>query len=134
MPMKVTATATAGEVHPNPFVGPINHTVGIQVDVSTLSTDEVDQYGYLKPGVPLTSGGILVGAAPAFVFGCVVEAVKVADDNSNLAGVTTDVEVAVATICQINRDILEDSLGRVLTANEIAGFDRAGSKCVLLPT
>jgi hypothetical protein len=32
----------------------------------------------------------------------------------------------------VNRAILEDSLGRVLSADEIAAFDRAGSKCVLM--
>lgn len=131
MPLKVTATAAAGELHPNPFIGPINHTASIRVDVSALTNKEVDAYGWLKPGVPLTRTGILVGAAPAFVYGCVAEAVRVHTDNTTLAGVTNDIDVAVATIGQINRKILEDSLTRVLTANELAGFDAAGSRMVL---
>ena len=60
MPMKVTATATAGELHPNPFVGPIDHVLDVRLDVSDLSSDEVDSLGYLKPGVLLTRGGELV--------------------------------------------------------------------------
>lgn len=132
MPNKVSQVATAGEIHPTPLLGPVDHTVAIRVDISALTAAEVDQHGYLKAGVPLTRTGVLVGVAPAFVFGVVVEPVKVADGNTALAGITADVDVAVATICQVNRAILEDSLGRALTADEIAGFDRAGSKCVLL--
>ena len=131
-PMKVTPTATAGEVHPSPFVGPTDHPVAIRVDVSALTAAEVDSKGYLKPGVPLTRAGILPGIAPAFVFGCVAEAVKVHTDNTTLAGVTADVDVTVFVIGAVNRAILEDSLGRVLTADEAAAFDRAGSKIALL--
>ena len=60
MPMKVTAVAAAGEVHPNPFVGPVNHTAVVRADVSDLSSYEVDSLGYLKPGVFLTRAGQLV--------------------------------------------------------------------------
>ena len=132
MPMDVRSTATAGEVHPNPIVGPAHHPVAIRVDVSALPADYVDSRGYLKPGVPLARTGIPVGVAPAFVHGVVIEAVKVHTDNTTLAAVVRDIDVTIATICQVNRAILEDSLGRALTADELAGFDRAGSKVVLL--
>lgn len=132
MPMKVTPTATAGEIHPTPFVGPTDHPIAIRVDVSALTADVVDTYGYLKAGVPLTRAGILPGAAPAFVFGCVAEAVKVADNNTTALATAPDIDVTVFVIGAVNRAILEDSLGRALSADELAAFDRAGSKVALL--
>lgn len=136
MPMSSKVTATAGEVHPIPFVGPVNHTAPVRVPagLAGFSAAEIDQYGYLKPGVILQRNGSLVGAAagPAG-YGLVVEATKVADSNSAAdlaaAGATT---VIVAVICAANRAILEDSLGRVLTAGEIASFNVAGSGQVVL--
>lgn len=132
MPMDVRTVAAAGEVHANPFVGPIDHTVAIRVDVSALDANLVDANGYLKPGVPLQRTGIPIGISPAFVFGCVVEAVKVADNNTTALATAADVDVAVAVVGAVNRAILEDNLGRALTADELAGFDRAGSKIALL--
>jgi len=133
-PMDVRSVAAAGEIHPTPFVGPINHTVVITVDVSTLTTAEVDANGYLKPGVILQQNGDLVSGASQIAYGAVVEATKVAADNSALGGVTDDVQVAVALFCLINRDILEDSLGRALSANELAAVDAAGSHVAITPT
>lgn len=60
MPMKITAVAAAGEAYASPFIGPVNHTATVRVDVSALTTYEVDTYGYLKPGVFLTRAGLLV--------------------------------------------------------------------------
>lgn len=133
MPMDVRVTATAGEVHANPFVGPIDHTVAIRVDVSAMPAAYVDQYGYLKPGAPLQRAGVSADAvAPAFVFGCVAEATRIHTDNTTLAGVTKDVDVTVVPMGTVNRKLLEDNLGRVLTANELAAFNAAGSKIALL--
>lgn len=133
-PIGIRDLTTAGEVHPSPFVGPINHTVAITVDVSTLSDDEVDANGYLKPGVILQQNGDLVNGTSQIAYGAVVEAVKVAADNSALGSVTDDVQVAVALFCVINRDILEDSLGRALTSNELAAVNAAGSHVAITPT
>ncbi len=58
MPLKVTNVA-GGTVHPSPFLGPINHSVPVRVDVSGLGSDEVDAFGFLKPGVILTREGKL---------------------------------------------------------------------------
>jgi hypothetical protein len=132
MPMDVRQVAVGGEVHPNPFVGPIFHPVAIRVDISALTDDFVDSRGYLKAGVPLTRAGVPAGGAGTFVHGCVIEAVKVHTDNTTLAAATKDIDVAIVTICQVNRAILEDSIGRVLSAGELAAFDAAGSRCVLL--
>ena len=137
MPMSVTSQA-GGAVHPNPFVGPINHTVSMPVDVSGLTTAEVDEFGYLKPGVLFKIvGGLAVladGTAGEYIFGANVEAVKVAPDNSNLAGVTNDIEISLGMFLLVNRDILEDALGRALTANELAAAAAAGSHVVITPT
>lgn len=132
MPMKVTPIAlAAGDTYGTPFVGPINQTAPVQVNIANLTTFEVDALGWLKPGVPLQRSGALVGVSPAFPFGCTIEPIKLAKTNSVTDRVGT-FTVAVATHGQINRDLLEDILGRVLTADEIAGFDRAGSHLTLI--
>jgi hypothetical protein len=136
MPMSVTKT-TGGIGYGNPFIGGVNHPAQIKVDVSGLTIAEVDQYGYLKPGVPLTKAGILVGASPAFPYGVTFEAQKIVPDNPTdvtLAAVTVDPIITVNTVGHANRDIIEDNLGRALTAEEIAGFDAAGSKIALSAT
>lgn len=134
MPLRIS-TVDGGSSHGNPFVGPIVASAHVKVDVSDMSDKEVDVNGYLKPGVPLKQDGNLVGAG-TYVFGVTVEAVKVADGNTDaiLDAVTVDPFVAVATICQVSQDIIEDTLGRALTADELAGFDVAGSKVSLIRT
>lgn len=134
MPLRISTT-DGGASHGNPFVGPIVATAHVKVDVSDMGDKEVDANGYLKPGVPLKQDGNLVGSG-AYVFGVTVEAVKVATGNTDaiLDAVTTDPLVAVATICQVSQDIIEDTLGRALTADELAGFDVAGSKVSLIRT
>src|SRR5512139_743632 len=135
MPLKVTSVATAGEVHPNPFVGPIDYTLAILIDISTMTDKEVDAYGYLKPGVPVTASGDLLSTNTEVVYGCTAEAVKVAESNTTTAiAAATDIEIALVLIGVVNRDILEDSLGRALTADEIAGFAVGKSHLILTPT
>lgn len=135
MPLKIT-TITAGgqqDVGPGLFIGPVNHTHTLLIDPSNFTTAEVTAQGYLKAGIPLEKDGTLLDAALDVVYGITVEPVKIAKSNSAAdltAAANTD--VAVATICQVNRAIIEDELGRVLTANELAGFDLAGSTVKLL--
>lgn len=107
----------------SPFLGPVLYTVGINVAISGMSTAEVDANGVLKPGVPLQRAGTLVSAVSQTVWGCVAEAKKVAKTNAtaDLTAAGTK-EVPVVLIGAINRDILEDILGRALTANEVAAF------------
>lgn len=136
MPLSIENTA-GGTGYGNPFIGGVDHPAQITVDVSGLTTDEVDQYGYLKPGVPLTKTGVLVGASPAFVYGVTFEAqriVPINPTNGTLAAVTADPIITVNTVGHANRDVIEDNLGRALTSDEIAGFDRAGSKIALSAT
>lgn len=60
MPMIVSKTA-GGDNYANPFVGPVGPSVAIDCDISLLTTAEVDLYGYIKAGVPLTAAGKLIG-------------------------------------------------------------------------
>lgn len=60
MPLRVKTTA-GGEGYSNPFVGPINHTLHVKLDLSTFTTDEVDAYGYIKPGTPIALLGNNLG-------------------------------------------------------------------------
>lgn len=106
----------------NPFVGPIDHTTHVTVDISELTSAEVDADGYLKPGVPLKPDGTLADGTAGERAYLTVEAAKVHTSNSGLASVTADVPVAVATVCQLNQAIGEDILGRAYTANEIAAL------------
>ena len=132
--MPLTVTKTTGDyAYGSPFVGPVDHTAVLDVPLSALTDDEIDSQGNLKPGIPLTKAGALVGVAPAFVYGVTVEAVKVAADNASatIAALGT-IHVTVSTIAMVKKDMVEDILGRALTADELAGFDRAGSKHVLL--
>ena len=115
-----TAYATAGL-----FVGPVDHTEAITVDVSSLTNAEVDAKGFLKPGTPLTAAGALLDDGDA-VYGVVIEPVKVHTSNAGLGSVTDDVPVTVAKIGQVNRDIAEDNLGRAYSADELAGFAASG--------
>lgn len=134
MPISVTAKSGAGKDYVSPFVGPINHTVGLAVALSGLTNKEIDSKGYVKAGVPFAKNGTLVTAGE-FVFGVTVEATKVAADNeaATIAALGT-VELAIAVIAVVNRDIAEDILERAYTADEVTGFDLAGSKVVLLLT
>jgi hypothetical protein len=134
MPPKVTRNITpASQDYGHPMVGPVNHTHQLAVNIAVLTSREVDAKGYLKPGVIFDKAGALVGIAPAFNYGIVIAPVKVAASNSagdlTAAGV---VRVVVARFGLVNGDIVEDNLGAVLTANELAGFERAGSHLALV--
>lgn len=52
----------------------------------------------------------------------VVEATKIADSNTALNAITDDVLVACATIAEVNRQIVEDNLGRKLSTAELAAL------------
>lgn len=126
-PIRVTTPSGSGLDYANPFIGPVDHTLQVAVTLSGLTSAEIDSYGYLKPGVPFAADGTTVGAGE-YVYGVTVEAVKVANDNATatIAALTTQ-QVALAIIGMVNRDVVEDMLGRAYTAAEIAGFALAGS-------
>lgn len=131
MPINVTNHAGAA-AYQNPLIGPFT-VLNLKIDVSTLTTNEVDAYGYLKPGVLFYSDGDQVAAGEP-PYGVSFEPVKLsADDNTTLA-TDDDVIIAVATNCVVNRDIAEDNLGRAYSADELAACLLAGSGVKLTNT
>lgn len=126
MPITITSLASEQNSYGNPFVGAIEHRDVVKVDISALTADEVDALGYLKPGVPFTKAGILVTTGN--VYGVSIEPIKIAADNATATlSAATDCFVALGTHGVINRDIVEDNLGRALTANEVTGFSDGGA-------
>jgi len=133
MPISITNTAATG-TYASPFVGSKSGPMHVQVDVSALTTREVDARGYLKPGVVLTSAGLLPGVSNTAVVGVVPEAVKIADSNTGLGSITADPFVVIYTIGMVNRDVIEDNLESAMSANEIAALNTAPSRIVLTLT
>lgn len=134
-PLSREATLAAADVYGDIFVGPYHHTHTVVVDVSTLDTEEVDANGYLKPGTPiqLVASGIVGAVQGALVTaadqraGVVPEPIKVAADNvAGTLAAAADVPVAIAFNCAINRAMVEDHLGRAISANELAALRAAG--------
>ena len=136
MPIAINNTA-GGLAHSPVFVGEIRGSDSVVLDISDLTTKEVDADGYLKPGVPLSKAGDLVGNGVA-VWGVTIEPIKI----PHATIPPTDVSLAADTgTCPVvvgfglvNRDVAEDNLGRAYTADEIAGFDLAGSNCRITRT
>jgi hypothetical protein len=123
MPMNKTTVTAGGTGYATVglFVGPVDHTEAIPVTVADVSS-LVDDNNFLIPGTPLTADGEPIDDGDA-VYGVVMEPVKAAG---------TSLHVTVARIGLVNRDIVEDNLGRALTADELAGFDDAA--CLLTLT
>jgi hypothetical protein len=131
MPLSIETT-TGGAVHAPVFVELWGRDV-VKVDLSDLSDEEVDADGYIKPGVPLAKDGSTIANGIA-VWGVTIEAIKVASGGTDaILDAATDCFVAVG-FGLVNRDIAEDNLGRAYSADEIAGFDLAGSNCRITRT
>jgi hypothetical protein len=138
MPIGIKVLASEGVTYGAPFVGHAHSTDVVLVDISDLTTAEVDADNMLKPGIPFAKDGSLVGSGVP-VYGVTLEAVplKHATDPAtdvSLAADTGTMQVAVGTHGVVNRDVCEDNLGRALTADEIAGFALAGSNIHLTRT
>jgi len=129
MPLESTKTAGA-QAYGNAFMNPIEQMDHVKLDVSTLTTDEVDANGYIKPNVPLRQDGTLVSGASQTVYGLTIEATKLPGrtNNASLGADTTDPLIAVCTSALINRDIAEDNLGRAFSANELTALTAGGFK------
>jgi hypothetical protein len=132
MPLSVTkTTGTTGYGHP--FIGKVLGLQQVVVDISELTTAEVDADGYLKPGVPFKKDGTLAdGTGGEFIYAVNPEPIKIGHatippTNGSLAADTATIPLGMGTIGEINRDIAEDNLGRAYTANELAAFNAAGS-------
>ena len=135
MPITIEDIASESNTYGKPFVGPgAQYTDVVKLDISDMSSNEVDTNGYLKPGLPLAKDGNLITAAVP-VYGVTLESIKVASGNTDaILDAATDPFITVGTVGVVNRDICEDNLGRALTADEIAGFDVAGSQIHLTRT
>lgn len=139
MPLSVKkTTGTTGYGHP--FTGEVLGLQQVVVDVSELTTAEVDADGFLKPGVPFKKDGTLAdGTANEFIYAVNPEAINlrlaiVPPTDVSLAADTSTIPVGMGTIGEVNRDIAEDNLGRAYTANELAAFNAAGSMIHLTNT
>jgi hypothetical protein len=139
MPLAVSAT-TGGVAYASPMVGRVDQVLNKKIDLSLLTTDEVDSAGYLKPGCIFKESGNLlipVGAAAGVPF-VVPEATKlnvtVPPTNTTLGAETGDHMIGVVTHGVVNRDIAEDCKGIAYTANELASFVLAGSNLTITTT
>lgn len=138
MPIMIKSLATEGATYGAPFVGKALATDAVVLDISDLTTAEVDADNMVKPGLPLDKSGNTVGSGVA-VYGVVLEAtpLKHATDpatDASLAADTGTMQIVVGTHGVVNRDAIEDNLGRALTSDEIAGFALAGSNLHLTRT
>lgn len=135
MPIAIESRATEQTVYGHPFIE-ILATDEVRVDISDLTTAEVDADGYLKPGAHLRKTGDTIASGSA-LYGVTIEPTKIvaaAPTDASLAANTGTFPVVVGTIGFVNRDVVEDNLGRALTADEIASYDIAGSKLHLSRT
>lgn len=88
------------------------------------SSDFVTTDGYIIPGAPMRyASGLLVpvdNTSQKIEF-CAAESTYLGALKANLSS-ATDLMIGVASGGQINQDALEDLIGRVLSANELAAF------------
>lgn len=133
---KTAGTTTYGPV----FIGAILGMQQVVVDVSELTTDEVDADGWLKPGVAFKKDGTVAdGTGGEFIYAVNPEPqnlrlATITPTNVSLAADTSTVPLGMATIGEVNRDIAEDNMGRAYNANELAAFNAAGSMIHLTNT
>jgi hypothetical protein len=135
MPLKVSKE-TGGTGYGNPFVGPIGELLQIIVDISELTEAEVDADGMLKPGVMFKSDGTLADGS-GFIYGVNPEAIKIVDyvpTDALLAADTATIPVGCAVSGVLNRDIIEDNLGRAVSGNELTALGTAGSRFTITNT
>lgn len=131
MPARIKTT-TGNELYASPFLaGGNGNNIHVKVDVSALTSREVDANGYLKPGVPLVRDTGVLPTAAGDVVVMVASPVKIADNNTGLASITDDPFIGCRPEGSVNHDMLVDILGAELTAGEKAALDGAGSKLTL---
>ena len=90
MPMIITET-TGGTNYTSPFIGPVDHTLHVLLDISTFTTDEIDADGYLKPGVPiaLLANGKGVGIGDEAAAGSAVATADAGNTGNGAMGAIT---------------------------------------------
>jgi hypothetical protein len=138
MPVSIKKVA-GGTTYAPVFIGMILGMQQVVVDVSTLTTDEVDADGFLKPGVPFQKDGTLVSGGSQFVYAVnhepqPLQLATIPPTNTSLGNDTSTIPLGMPTGGEVNRDIAEDNMGRAYTANELAAFNAAGSMIHLTNT
>lgn len=126
--MKIETTQAAGESYASAFIGPVDHRRNVNVDVTALPADTgsggaLDENGVLKPNYPLRDTGAPI-SGPGQRAVVTVEGSKLLKDNvaATIAAGGTRM-IGCADRGAINRRIMEDTMGRVLTADEISALD-----------
>lgn len=131
------AVSAEGQAFHTPFRGDMQNARQVALLASGLTTDEVTAGGYLKPGVILgaataaaLAAAVKAGTARTMMTGAdfvcegvTFEAQKIAKSNSvGDLGTAGTVQVVIGTEGAVSQKHIEEMLGRVLTANEIASF------------
>lgn len=137
MPLRVSTT-TGTSSYGNPIVGTPGPLIQVVVDISELTTGEVDADGNLKPGVMFKSDGTQPDGS-GFVYAINPEPISIGHatippTDVSLAADTATIPIGMVTGGIINRDIVEDNLGRALTGNEVTAITVAGSQFTLTNT
>lgn len=120
-------TFPGGSPYNSPFVGPLDFTVHVPLDVSALTNTLVDQKGKLKPGAVLTPAGTPPDGTEGETAVLNLETIRVAEGNSTAAlEAAADRTIACLAIGIAKRAVLEENLGRELSANELAALKAGG--------
>lgn len=112
----------------------------VVVDISELTTAEVDADGYLKPGVAFKKDGTVAdGTSGEFIYAVNPEPqwighATIPPTDASLAADTGVAHLGMGTVGEVNRDVAEDNMGRAYNANELAAFNAAGSHISLTNT
>jgi hypothetical protein len=133
---KTVGTSTYGPV----FIGDVLGMQQVVVDISELTTAEVDADGWLKPGVAFKKDGTVAdGTGGEFIYAVNPEPQNlrmavIPPTDATLAADTRLYPLGMGTIGEVNRDIAEDNMGRAYNSNELAAFNAAGSMIHLTNT
>lgn len=134
--IRMTTRNNSGVVYHSPFMGPMTRTRQVPVNVAAFTANEVTAEGYLKPGVPIYkadgANGALVSAPAQRIDGVTFELQKIAASNAGADLAAAGVVQVVIGVGQVVQKQVEEMLGRVLSANELAAFDAAGSHTKLI--
>lgn len=138
MPLRVSKT-TGTTTYGNPILpGTVKGMLQVVVDISELTTAEVDADGFLKPGVMFKSDGTQPDGS-GFVYAINPEPISIGHatippTDASLLADTATIPIGMVTGGVVNRDIVEDNLGRSMTGNELAAIVAAGSDFTLTNT
>jgi hypothetical protein len=128
MPIKVRTTAGAtayGDIR----AGAYNNVRQLKLDISNLFA-AVDAQGYLPVGLPIEADGTTVDADLGTLVGGGLLGPEAVGPFP--ADTEADVFANVITSGQVNQDMIEDNLGRALTAFELTAL--AAAKGITLVT